>query len=137
MKGLLYKEFFGICMNEIKDRKTSFTITTDGDCFIACSKDFLKTINKIAGHKKFKLLLLSNCFCASDGFDFDSEDNESSCVNTNFDEQNIIIFASVLKKLFSIVLLRNYIISLVLISFRSKKDGSFAFVAAFLTITFT
>ena len=67
------------------------TTTHDG-CFIVCCKDFLKTLVKISGLKKLKPLLVSNCFYSSAGFGSESEDDESSCININFDEQNIDYF---------------------------------------------
>ena len=48
MKDLSYREFFGLCMKERDDRKTSFIITTHDDHFIVCCMDFLKITIQIS-----------------------------------------------------------------------------------------
>ena len=73
------------------DRKNCFVITPHEDCFIACCIDLLKTSVKISRLEKLKPLLVSNFF--SGGYDSDDEiDEESSCIDINFDEQNITHF---------------------------------------------
>ena len=60
--------------------------------FTVCCNNFLKMLVKISGPKKLKPLLLSNCFYSSAGFDSESEDDNSSCINMNFDEQIVDYF---------------------------------------------
>ena len=86
-------------MKERDDRKNSFMITTHEDCFIASCMDFLKTSVKISGLEKLTRLLVSNCFYDG-GFDSDEEDDEkSSCININVDEQNINRFSFCCQKI--------------------------------------
>ena len=99
MKDSFYIEFFSLCMKERDDRKTSFIITTHEDCFIVCCKYFLKITIKISGFKKIKPLLVSNCFYSNGGFESESEDDVSSCINMNFDEQNTNYFCFCCQKI--------------------------------------
>ena len=99
IKNICYREFFSLCMKERDDRKNSFMITTHEDCFIAFCMDFLKTSVKISGLEKLTRLLVSNCFYDG-GFDSDEEDDEkSSCININVDEQNINHFSFCCQKI--------------------------------------
>ena len=101
MKNLCCGEFFSLCMKERDDGKNVFMITNHEDCFIAfcfnpCFTDFFidfsKTSVKISGLEKFKLLLISDCFYSGEFHSNDEDDMESSCINMNFDEQNINYF---------------------------------------------
>ena len=47
---------------------------------------------KFHDSKKLKPLLVSNCFYSSTEFGSESEVDESSCINMNFDEQSIDYF---------------------------------------------
>ena len=67
-------------------------ITTHDYCFIACCKDFLRTIIKIRGLKKLNQQLLLSWGFFSFG-DVDVGD-DSACLNMNFDEQNDNYFCS-------------------------------------------
>ena len=80
-----YRDFFNYCMNEKHDRKNSFVTMRKDTRFIACCKDFLKTLIKKKGLNKIKKTLASNCFYSS-GIDSGSEDDVMSCIN---DEQNL------------------------------------------------
>ena len=101
MKNLCYRGFFSLCMKERDDGKNSFMIATHEDCFIAfCFNpcfinyfmDFSKISVKISGLEKFKLLLVSDCFYSGEFHSDDEDDEESLCINMNFDEQNINYF---------------------------------------------
>ena len=98
-KDSTYKEIFSFCMIEKDKRKASFMIRTHDACFIACCKDFLKTIIKISGFKELKPSLVLNCFYSSAGFESGSEGDESSRVNMNFDEENIDYFCLCCQKI--------------------------------------
>ena len=89
MKDSPYREFFSLFMKERDDRETPFIITTHDDSFYVCCMDFLKTTIKISGLKKLKPLLVLNCVYSNAGFESESEDDVSSCINMNFDEQNV------------------------------------------------
>ena len=80
-----YRDFFNYCMNEKHGRKNSFVTMRKDTRFIACCKDFLKTLIKKKGLNKIKKTLASNCFYSS-GIDSGSEDDVMSCIN---DEQNL------------------------------------------------
>ena len=92
MKDLSYRDFFTLCIKERDDKRCSFMIWTHEDCFIACCMTFFQTSVKISGLEKLKLSLTSNCFYSNAGFDSDDHDDVSSCITTNFDEQNISYF---------------------------------------------
>ena len=87
-----YRDFFNYCMNEKHDKKNSFAIMRKDTCFIACCKDFLKTMVKKKGLNKIKSMLASTCFYSSGIDESGSEDGVMSCINTNFDEQNFDYF---------------------------------------------
>ena len=103
---LFYSEFFNLYLKERNEKRTSFMISTHDNCFIVCCKDFLKIIIEITSLEKLKPLLSSNYFF-SNGFDSDSKNDESSYISTNFNID--FFFVSVVKKLFWLVLVRNYI----------------------------
>ena len=77
-------------------------ISTHEDCFIACCMNFLQTSVKISGLEKRKSSLTSNCFHSNAGFDSDDDDDMSSCLTTNFDEQNINYFCLYCQKIISV-----------------------------------
>ena len=91
-KDSSYKQFFSFFNIKRDVRKRSLMLTSHEDCFIACCKDFLKTIIKISGLKELQPSLVSNCFYSSAGFGSGSYDEKSSCININFDDQNIEYF---------------------------------------------
>ena len=99
MKNVCYREFFSLCMKERDDRKNFFMITTHEDCFIACSMNFLKISVKISGLEKLNPLLVSNCFYSGEFDSDDQDDEESLCINMNFDEQNINYFCLCCQKI--------------------------------------
>ena len=79
--------------------------------------------------RTFKLLLVSNCFY-SGGFDSDDEDDEESlCINMNFDEQNINYFCFSCQK----HILNSFSEELCYII----RIDFFAFAVVFLIVTFT
>ena len=92
MENLCSRKFFSLCLKERDYKKNSFMITTHEDCFIGCCLYFLKISVKISWLEKLKLLLVSKYFY-SGGFDSDDEDDEESlCINMDFDVQNINYF---------------------------------------------
>ena len=80
-----YRDFFNYCMNENHD---NYVTTRKDTRFIACCKDFLKTLIKKNGLNKIETTLASNCFYSS-GINSGYEDEVVSCINTHFDEQNL------------------------------------------------
>ena len=104
---LVYADFFHRCLEKRNRKRNSFMImSSTNNYYVACCKDFIEISLKYRTFDSIKYKLILEWFYSS-GLDWD-EDYLSSCVNTIFDNKKLIASLFVVKELFWMTSVVNY-----------------------------